>query len=144
MSTEEEKLIAMLKSYRLKGPSPELEERVVCSSRQAPNHRRWIRWSAAAAGIIAVLSMGLIYQINFSTEKSEPDAVQLAQFEVDLTRKWHAISLLESADLLARQPGGEEFARDSYGYIVEMFSDTEEGEVAQLRLQSLPERSDKQ
>jgi predicted anti-sigma-YlaC factor YlaD len=105
------------------------------------NRRSGLRWAALAAGILIALGGILIWRAISPPEKydvptspiSEPT---LAEIERAVNRAGIAAQMLAVADYLAKIPGGEPFAKDSYSYLVNTYGDIEAGQQAKKRLQT--------
>ena len=92
---------------------------------------------AVAAGILLLLSLGLIWRMLFKPSKPMPTDKTIAQVRRTVVRAGIAARMLAVADLLARQPGGREHARDRYMEITRDYAGTECARQAKLRLKSL-------
>jgi anti-sigma factor RsiW len=95
--------------------------------------RRVLRFGAVAASILLVVGLGLIWRMT-----SEPERPQTqAQIEQLVMQEGIAAQMLAVGDLLAKQPGGREYARERYKEIIKSFSRTVYAEQAKLRIKSL-------
>ena len=100
--------------------------------RLKPQHRA-MRVAAAAASILLVVGLGLIWRMT-----SEPERPQTqAQIEQLVMQEGIAAQMLAVGDLLARHPEGREYARERYKEIIKSFSHTVYAEQAKLRIKSL-------
>jgi anti-sigma factor RsiW len=95
--------------------------------------RRALRVAAVAASILLVLGLGLIWRMVSEPEKPQTQA----QIEQLVMREGIAAQMLAVGDLLAKQPGGREYARERYKEIIRSFSHTVYAEQAKLRIKSL-------
>lgn len=95
--------------------------------------RRAVRVAAVAASILLVVGLGLIWRMVSEPEKPQTQA----QLEQIVMREGIAAQMLAVGDLLAKQPGGREYARERYKEIIKSFSQTVYAEQAKLRIKSL-------
>jgi anti-sigma factor RsiW len=95
--------------------------------------RRALRFTAVAASILLVVGLGLIWRM---ASESEVPRTQ-AQLEQLVMREGIAAQMLAVGDLLAKQPGGRDYARERYKEIIKSFSHTVYAEQAKLRIKSL-------
>lgn len=94
--------------------------------------RRVLRFGAIAASILLLVGLGLIWRMA-----SEPGKPQTqAQIEQIVMQEGIAAQMLAVGDLLAKQPGGREYARERYKEIIKSFSHTVYAEQAKLRIKS--------
>jgi hypothetical protein len=70
--------------------------------------------------------------------------VETDDIEIEVQRAGVAAQMLAVADMLAAQPGGQEYAEKRYNYVINSFAGMDESEQAKLRLQNLLERRIKQ
>ena len=61
----------------------------------------------------------------------------MAEFEVVVNRIKGAAQLLAAADMLAQQPGGQEYARDRYHFVASQYPDLDGGLQANRKYQTL-------
>jgi len=93
---------------------------------------------AAAAALLAIL---VLY--HRPVPQNPPATVQpfesptVRELELRIARAGIAMQLLAAADILAEQPGGEEFACERYRYVLTVYPDTEAGLESESRLASL-------
>ena len=122
------------------------------NSYKKPLLSRWLirRLTAVAASILVLISIGVIRHAlykpsekSFST-KSEPKIQKIDEIEMEVHRAAVAAQLLAVADMLAAQPGSEQYAEKRYVYIINSFTGRDESKQAKLRLQNLLERRTKQ
>jgi anti-sigma factor RsiW len=101
--------------------------------------KRWPmrRMTAVAAGILLLLGVGLIWRMLSEPAKPTPTDRTVAHLRQTVIRAGHAAQMLAVADLLTRQPGGREHARDRYMEITKRYAGTECARQAKLRLNSL-------
>jgi len=99
-----------------------------------PRYRRFV----IAAAVFFLLTIGSIGLLGLQLGKPNR---QLNPAEVELKVELAALGsqLLAIADLLAQQPGGEDYAVERYQYVIEHYQDKRE--AAQDRLQTLLERN---
>jgi anti-sigma factor RsiW len=95
--------------------------------------RRVLRVAAVAVSILLVVGLGLIWRMVSAPEKPQTQA----QLEQMVMREGIAAQMLAVGDLLAKQPGGREYARERYKEIIKSFSHTVYAEQAKLRIKSL-------
>jgi hypothetical protein len=121
-------------------------------SYKKPLLSRWLvrRLTAVAASILVLISIGVIRLALYRpTEKTfsikqEPKLQKIDDIEMEVHRAGLAAQMLAVADMLADQPGGEQYAEKRYTYIINSFAGREESKLAKLRLQNLLERRIKQ
>lgn len=122
------------------------------NSYQKPLLSRWLirRLTAVAASILVLISIGVIRHAlykpsekSFST-KSEPKIQKIDEIEMEVHQAAMAAQMLAVADMLATQPGSEQYAVKRYTYVINSFAGREESKQAKLRLQNLLERRIKQ
>jgi anti-sigma factor RsiW len=101
-----------------------------------PSSNRWplTRMAAVAAGILLVLGLGLIWRMLSGPSKPAPTEKTIAELRQTVIRAGHAAQMLAVADLLAKQPGGREYARNRYMEITRDYAGTECAKQAKLRL----------
>jgi anti-sigma factor RsiW len=100
--------------------------------------RRRVAAVAAAAALLAIV--GLYHRPvpqnpPATVQRSESPTVR--ELELQIARAGIAMQLLTAADILAEQPGGEEFACERYRYVLATYPDTEAGLESESRLASL-------
>jgi hypothetical protein len=95
-----------------------------------------------AISIAAIIALVLTLSIMWHQEKgvSTNASLTLARIELEVERSAVAAQFLAVADLLAQQPGGEQYAVDRYKYIINNFPKMQEHDLAQTRLQTLNQR----
>lgn len=104
----------------------------------ASRSRRRVAAVAAAAALLAIV--GLYHR---TAHQNPPAIVQpsgspiVRELELQITRAGIAMQLLTAADILAEQPGGEEFACERYRYVAATYPDTEAAAQSESRLMSL-------
>jgi len=114
-------------------PGPSLVRRL--------GHRRT---ALIAAGVALLAAAGLF---RYAIHREVPNVAQspevpkltLAEIEQQIERAGVAAQLLAAADLLAEQPGGEDFACERYRYVAAAYSDTDAAVECNLRLAALCE-----
>ncbi|KPK75991.1 MAG: hypothetical protein AMJ79_08780 [Phycisphaerae bacterium SM23_30] len=140
MNEYDKTIEAKLKRYRPLGPPGGLKERIFEAQPDAGRPARF----AVAASMVAALWGGLIWFTLTGPGHSEPADSMLVQVKREISRAGQAAQLLAVGDLLAQQPGGEEYAKSHYQEILQNFSDTGFSVQAKGQLKSLFERSVKQ
>jgi len=140
MNNDDKKIESILKRYRPAAPPAQLKDRIF---NQKPKTKS-LPWLPIAAGILLVLSAGLIFQIiskpDISPAKTENQPT-FAELEREINRAGSAAGLLTIADMFAQQPGAEEYAKNRYSYLIENYPDQQAATLAKARLQSLTERT---
>jgi anti-sigma factor RsiW len=114
-----------------------------------PFLKRWLvrRVAAVAASILLVCGLGVIRRVLYKPGEQirpirpEPTA---AEIEVELCRAATAAQMLAVADMLAAQPGSEEYAVKRYNYVINSFAGMDESKKAKSRLKDLLDRRLKQ
>ncbi len=113
--------------------------------------RRLIRRLATvAASILLVFGIGVMQRLLYKPSEQitpirpEPMAAKIDEIEIEAQRAAVAAQMLAVADMLAAQPGGQEYAEKRYTYVINSFPGREESVQAKLRLQNLLERRVKQ
>lgn len=109
---------------------------------------RWLvrRLAAIAASILLVCGVGitrrLLYKSSEETFPIRPEstAAKMDKIEIEVQRAGLAAQMLAVADMLAAQPGGEQYAEKRYTYIINSYPRRDESKQAKLRLQKLLER----
>lgn len=102
-----------------------------------------VRWAAAIAAAVALLVVFGLYQR--SVRQDVPAVMEhaapttLRELELQIARAGIAMQLLTAADILAQQPGGEDYACERYRYVVASYPDTEAAVQSESRLASLCE-----
>lgn len=117
-----------------------------------PILNRWLvrRIAAVAASILLVVGIGVMRRILFRPSEQirpirpEPMATKIDEIEIQVHRAGVAAQMLAVADMLAAQPGGQEYAEKRYNYVINSFAGMDESKQAKLRLQNLLERRVKQ
>ncbi len=104
-----------------------------------PKLNRWpvTRVLAVAASILLLLGLGLIWRMVSEPGKSALNGKTIARLEQTVIRAGTAAQMLAVADLLSKQAGGRDYARERYKEIVTGYSDTEYAAQAKLRLKTL-------
>jgi len=113
---------------------------------------RWLlrRLAAVAASILLVFGVGVMRRVLYRpgeqirSIKPEPTATKIDEIEIEVQRAAVAAQMLAVADMLAAQPGGQEYAEKRYNYVINSFPGRDESKQAKLRLQNLLERRVKQ
>ena len=117
-----------------------------------PILNRWLvrRVATVAASILLVVGVGVMWRVLYKPSEQirpirpEPMAAQIDEIEIEVQRAAVAAQMLAVADMLAAQPGGREYAKKRYTYVINSFPGRNESEQAKLRLQNLLERRVKQ
>jgi anti-sigma factor RsiW len=101
--------------------------------------RRWrlVPLAVAAALLIAVGILQSPSRDRAPSPVRTGAAVTPADIEYEIARAALASQLLAAADLLAAQPGGEDYACERYRYIVAAYADSPAALESRSRLQSL-------
>jgi anti-sigma factor RsiW len=103
--------------------------------------RRRVAAVAAVAAAVALLAIVGLY--DRTVPQNPPATVQpseslaVRELELEIARAGIAMQLLTAADILAEQPGGEEFACERYRYVLATYPDTEAAVQSESRLMSL-------
>jgi anti-sigma factor RsiW len=113
---------------------------------------RWLvrRLAAVAASILLVFGVGVMRRVLYRPSEQirsirpEPAAAEIDEIEIEVHLSAVAAQMLAVADMLAAQPGGQEYAEKRYTYVINSFPGRDESEQAKLRLQNLLERRIKQ
>jgi len=112
---------------------------------QPPRMRRFsyrrIAAIAAAALIIVGLGTVTIRKLVLQTETQPRKQLTIAQIETAMLRAGHAAQLLATADLIAKQPGGHQYAKERYTYLTRAYADLNTATIAKQRLKNISERS---
>jgi len=132
MSSDDKKIEEMLRCYNLPGPPSELKDRIF----QPQKKRRKLTWPAIAAGILIAAGLCLLWHSLSQQTDTKTNAARLAQIERSVIRAGQAAQLLAAADLLAKQPGGEEYALEQYLQIIKNYSNTIYAKQAESRIKS--------
>jgi hypothetical protein len=114
-----------------------------------PISSRWLvrRLAAVAASILLVVGVGVMRRVLYRPSEQirpvrpEPMAAKIDDIEIEVQRAAVAAQMLAVADMLATQPGGEEYAEKRYTYVINSFPQMNESKQAKLRLQNLLERT---
>ncbi|KPK78168.1 MAG: hypothetical protein AMJ79_00645 [Phycisphaerae bacterium SM23_30] len=102
----------------------------------APARRTGLLYRAAALAAVLVFALTALHYLNPDRFDSQNQAVEsipvVRNEEIMRTIEAETISarLLASAHILARQAGGESFARDTYQYLADFYPDTAAGREA--------------
>lgn len=91
--------------------------------------------AALVAGILLISSTAVVWRCGF--KDPEPTAEEV---EVVANREALAAQVLAVANLLASQPGGEQYAVERYRDVIVSFPETKQGVSAERHLKSLLER----
>jgi len=108
------------------------------------------RLATVAASILLVIGVGVMRRVLYRPSEQirpirpEPMAAQIDDIEIEVQRAGVAAQMLAVADMLAAQPGGQEYAEKRYIYVINSFPGRDESKQAKLRLQNLLERTVKQ
>ena len=113
---------------------------------------KWMvrRIAAVAASILLVFGVGVMRRVLYKPSEQirpirpEPMAAEIDEIEIEVQRAGIAAQMLAVADMLAAQPGGQEYAEKRYAYVINSFPQRDESKQAKLRLQNLLERTVKQ
>ncbi len=113
---------------------------------------KWLvrRLAAIAASILLVVGISVMRRVLYRPSEQirpirpEPMAAEIDEIEIEVQRAGVAAQMLAVADMLAAQPGGQEYAEKRYAYVINSFPGRDESEQAKLRLQNLLERRAKQ
>lgn len=123
----------------------------------ASQRRRWAQatLAAAAAGLLALAAWSLVG--NRQSERRPPDDERVAakaavesppvevageqdrwtELHAEIEREASAAQLAASAEILAAQPGANEYAGQSWRLLAEMFPETQAGREAARRVESI-------
>lgn len=104
-----------------------------------PKLSRWpvTRVLAVAASILLLLGVGLIWRMVSEPGKAALNGKTIARLEQVVERAGAAAQMLAVADLLSKQAGGHDYARERYKEIISDYSDTAQAVQAKLRLKTL-------
>jgi hypothetical protein len=108
------------------------------------------RLATVAASILLLFGVGVMRRLLYRPSEEifpirpEPMVVETDDIEIEVQRAGVAAQMLAVADMLAAQPGGQEYAEKRYNYVINSFAGMDESEQAKLRLQNLLERRIKQ
>lgn len=104
-----------------------------------PRLNRWpvTRVLAVAASILLLIGLGLIWRMVSEPGKAALNGKTIARLEQAVIRAGIAAQMLAVADLLSKQTGGQDYARERYNEIISDYSDTEHAVQAKLRLKTL-------
>ncbi len=100
------------------------------------------RTAAIAAAVALLVTIGLHHrtvQQDVPVTVQHSESLTVRELELQITRVGVAMQLLVAADILAEQPGGEEFACERYRYVAAAYPDTEAALQSKSRLASLCE-----
>ena len=103
--------------------------------------RPYLRIAGIAAGFILVIIGTFVWQLRPKPQTKVSEEITIAEIKHAVQRAGEAAQLLTAADLLAREPGGIEYARKQYQYVAESYPDLESGVQAKFRIQTIFERS---
>ena len=131
--TNDNQIESILTRYHPAGPSDELKTRIF-----TPKPQRRLRPYLAAAVILVLIGLALTFR---PWRTSPTPTMTPAQIQAAVERAGYAAQLLASADLLAQQPGGELYAKQSYQDIIRHYPDLDIAAQAHSRLASLNERN---
>jgi predicted anti-sigma-YlaC factor YlaD len=117
-----------------------------------PKLSRWLvrRVAAVAASILLVIGVGVmrwvLYRPSEEFHPIGPESIpaKIDEIEIEVQRSAAAAQMLAVADMLAEQPGGQEYAEKRYNYVINSYPGRDESKQAKLRLQNLLERRVKQ
>ena len=133
MGNYEDKVESMLKRYRPIGPPVKLKTQIFDSK-----GNRWNRtWLAVAASIMFVAGLSILLLESNRPVSPEPT---LAEIQRRVFQSGSAARLLASIDVLAKQTGGEEIARQQYLHIAKTYQDSPIAEEAMQRMNLYSER----
>ena len=143
MAVDDKKIETMLKRYRPVGPGPALRERIFHIGNNRPTRLRQL---AIAASVLVVLGGAIWLSFSVRAKQAEPSKNKMTVEEIELAviRAGIAEQMLAAGDLLAEQPGGQQYARERYMYVAATYPNDKVAEKAKSRLQKLSERSTKQ
>ena len=96
-----------------------------------------VRVLAVAASILLLLGLGLIWRMVSEPGKAALNGKTIARLEQTVIRAGTAAQMLAVADLLSKQTGGRDYARERYKEIISDYSDTAQAVQAKLRLKTL-------
>jgi anti-sigma factor RsiW len=92
---------------------------------------KWRRYAAIAAGILIVAGISIFSLTPTSPKQAEPT---FAEIERQIEESGRAARLLAAANLLAQCPDTQNFVKNQYCYIVQMYPQTPAAEQARLRI----------
>ena len=114
------------------------------------SRRLFRRLATVAASILLVFGVGVMRRVLYRPSEEmfptrpEPIIAKIDEIEIQVQRAGVAAQMLAVADMLAAQPGGQEYAEKRYAYVINSFPQRDESKQAKLRLQNLLERTVKQ
>jgi len=97
-------------------------------------HRKitWPKYTAAAAGIILLLTTSVLWRALIRPQEKELD---FADIERRITEAGTAARLLAATELLAEYPDAQPIVKQQYRYIVETYPETSAANKAKLKIQ---------
>jgi anti-sigma factor RsiW len=115
-------------------------EGIVSAERLSTRRVRHRRMTLIAAGVVLLIGGALLRQLTrqpASVVTQSPELLTPDEIRREVMRAGIAMQLVVAADLLAEQPGGEEYACERYRHIVTAYANSPAALVSQNRLKSL-------
>jgi len=92
----------------------------------------WIRYAAAAAGIILLLTTSILWRALIRPEEKK---INFADIERSITEAGTAARLLAATELLTEYPDAQPIVKQQYRYIVDTYPETSAANEARLKIQ---------
>ncbi len=97
-----------------------------------PRKIRWLRYTAAAAGILLVVATSILWRALVRPAKKE---LTFTEIERKITESASAARLLAAAELLAEYHDARSIVKEQYHYIVETYPETAAAAEAKSKIQ---------
>jgi anti-sigma factor RsiW len=92
---------------------------------------RWIRYAAAAAGIMLLLTTSVVWRALLRPSEKE---INFAEIERRINEAGNAARLLAATELLAEYPDAQSIVKEQYRYIAETYPETSAAKKAKIKI----------
>ena len=94
----------------------------------------WLRYAAAAAGIILLISTSIIRRALLKPARHSEKEINFADIERRINNAGNAARLLAATELLVEYPDSQSIVKEQYRYIVETYPETSAAKEAKLKI----------
>ncbi len=131
----------LIEQFRPAGPGDELHDAIFGNVQQeVVRSKPILKWSAIAAGMMIAFMLAGYYLFGPTANQQTNvpiEEISLATMERQIERAGQAAQLLAVADILAAQPGGQEYAIKQYQNLIEDYPEMEQVKEAKEKLFTL-------
>jgi hypothetical protein len=95
----------------------------------------WIKYVAAAAGIILLLTTSIVWRSLFRQIRHSENEINFTDIERRINEAGNAARLLAATELLTEYPDTQSIVKEQYRHIIETYPQTATANKAKLKIQ---------